>query len=142
VKVRIDGREYQIEFGGIDLDAHRELKRILDRPLRQAWAEVDWDDNAEVVRFLNDPDVILALAWLAKRQDDPAVTPRQVGRLTWDAFEYVADPDDKEAAESPPGEGSRPPKSSESESTGNGSGNHGSVTMSPVMIPASSGGPS
>lgn len=140
MRMKVDGKEYELDFSDIDLDGHVTLRQILGKPLRQAWQEVDWDDGPASAAFLNDPLVIKALTWLAMRRDDPAVTPAQVGRLKFAAIEYVVDEQDGEAAAGPPEVA--PPGPNGSESTGRRSGGSGSETSSPVATPDGSGGQS
>lgn len=140
MKMKVNGREHEIDFSDIDLDGHVTLRQILGRPLRQAWLEVDWEDPAAAAAFLNDPLVIKALTWLAMRRDDPAVTPAQVGRLKFAAIEYAVGDEDGEAAAGPPEVA--PPGQTGSAATGKRSGGNGSGILSPETTPAGSGGPS
>lgn len=138
MRMKVNGKEYELDFADIDLDSHVTLRQILGRPLRQAWMEVDWEDNAAAAAFLNDPVVIKALTWLAMRGDDPAVTPAQVGRLKFAAIEYAVEDGDGEAAAGPPAEA--PPGQPGSGSIGRRSGGNGSGISSPVATPDGSGG--
>src|SRR3990172_5460117 len=80
MKMKVDETEYDIDFATIDLDGHCTLRAILGKPLREAWQEVDWDDQKAAASFLNDPLVIKALTWLAMWQGGPSVAGAEGGR--------------------------------------------------------------
>ena len=137
--MKVDETEYDIDFATIDLDGHCTLRAILGKPLREAWQEVDWDDQKAAASFLNDPLVIKALTWLAMWQADPSVTVAQVGRLSFSAIEYALDPDEEAAPLPPVNEPAEPGGQDESASIGSGNGASGSATSSPVTLPEPSG---
>lgn len=123
----VNGREYPLDMTRVTLGEQAALKRILGQPIT-AYDEID----------PRDPDVVIAMVWLAMSRADPRMTVERVEALTLDEIEFRFPPaeEEEEAAAGPPGV---EPAGSAPDGPTNGNGGDGSAPGLRATTPAASG---